>query len=177
MNSEKILYWVALGALVLGVSHEYRDGKFPAAHRMVASAETTLCPVVARAERSLAMAKLILNPPAAATTEDVALSAANFNQDQAELIRDQAREQAEMVREQARIQAEVVRQQIQARTEMIRAQADMQRARFDQWKGFAQSQVRFSPTADRQMVLVCPKTGARISVKVDPPEVEVSDNF
>jgi hypothetical protein len=187
MNSEKILYWVALGAMVVGMSHEYRDGKFPAAHRLVANAESTLCPVVARAERTLAMAKFILNPPAALTTDEVTLSAANLSQEQAEMLRDRAEEQAEMaraqaelVRDQARDQAEMIRDQVQAQAEMLRSQAEMRRTHFEQFRHFARSQFRFSSAADRHIELVCPTTGKKIFVKVETPEapeVEVSDDF
>jgi len=175
MNSEKILYWVALGALVVGMSHEYRDGKFPAAHRVITDTENQLCHLVTRAEQTMAMAKLIIHPSAAANDE-VALSAANFSQEQAEMIRDRAQEQAEMARD----QAEMVREQVQAQAEMLQAQAEMRRAHFEQFRLFTQSQFHFRHAADRHVVVVCPKTGKRIFVKVETPEtpeVEISDNF
>ena len=175
MNSEKILYWVALGALVVGMSHEYSDGKFPAAHRMITDTENQLCHLVTRAEHTMAVAKLIIHPSAAAT-DDAALFAANLSQEQAEALRDRAQEQAEM----ARAQAEMVRDQVQAQAEMLRAQAEMRRAHFEQFRQFTHSQFHFGPAADRHIGLVCPKTGKKIFVKVEPPEapeVEVSDDF
>ena len=165
MNSEKIIYWVALAAFTLGMSHEYHAGKFPAAHRMLLSAESAVCPLVGRAERTLALARFIIHPPDAEPNDFFAAST-GFAQDQAELLRDQARDQAELVRE-----------QVQAQAEMWRARAELQQAQIEQVRHMAGSEFRFSHAADRHIVLTCPKTGAKIAVKVDAPSVEVSDNF
>lgn len=165
MNSDKMIYWVALGVFALGISHEYRDGKFPVAHRVVASAETTLCQLATRAEQTVAVAKFIANPPVA-PADDVVASTTDFGPEQVELLRDQARDQAELVRE-----------QVQAQAEVLRARAELRRAQIEQMQRLTQSQFQFSRTADRRVLLICPKTGARVSVRVNPPEVELGDNF
>jgi hypothetical protein len=165
MNSDKMIYWVALGVFAMGISHEYRDGKFPTAHRAVATAETALCRLASRAEQTVAMAKFIVNPPAAAP-EDVVAVTGDFGQEQVELLRDQARDQPELLRE-----------QVQAQAEIFRARAEMRRAQIEQMRQLTNSQFHFSQTADRRVMLVCPKTGARVSVRVNPPDVEVSNNF
>jgi hypothetical protein len=165
MNSDKIIYWVSLGVFALGVSHEYREGKFPAAHRAVAHAETTLCQLVTRAEQTMAVAKFIINPPAPAADELVA-SANGFGQEQVELLPEQARDQAELVRE-----------QVQAQAEMIRVRAEVRRAEIEQIRRATRSQFQFAQTADRRVMLICPKTGARVSVKVNPTGIEIGDNF
>ena len=161
MNSDKMIYWVALGLFALGISHEYRDGKFSVAHRVVASAETTLCRLATRAEQTMAVAKFIANP-AVAPADDVVASTSDFGPEQVELLRDQA---------------ELVREHVQAQAEVLRARAELRRAQIEQMRRFTPSQFEFSRTADRRVLLICPKTGARVSVKVNPPEVEVGDNF
>jgi multidrug efflux pump subunit AcrA (membrane-fusion protein) len=166
MNSDKIVYWVALGVFVLGISHEYREGKFPAAHRVVSNAETTLCRLATRAEQTMAMAKLIVNPPAAVANHGVFVATSDFGAEQVEMLRDQARDQAELVRE-----------QVQAQAEILRARAELRRAEIEQMRRTTESQFHFSHAADRHVMLICPKTGARVAVKVNPPDVEVSDNF
>ncbi len=165
MNSDKIIYWVALAVFAVAISHEYRDGKFPAAHRVVANAETALCQLATRAEQTLALAKLVANPPVA-PTDDVAASTGDFGQEQVELLQDQARERAELVRA-----------QVQAQAEVLRAGAELRRAQIEQMRRLSQSEFQFSRTADRRVLLICPKTGARVSVQVNPPEVEIGDNF
>jgi hypothetical protein len=162
MNSDKILYWVALGALVVVMSHEYRGGRFPATHRAVTNAEYTLCHLVTRAERTLAMAELVFHTPAA-TTGDLASMTDDLNQEQVELLRAQALEQTELVRDQVRAQAEE-----------MRARAEMRRAQIEQMRGVVQSQFHLSRTADRR-VIFCPETGVRITDRhaADPDDVDI----
>ena len=175
MNSEKILYWVALGALALGMNQEYRNGGFPAAHRALDSAGNTVCHLVTRAEQTFAMAKFIVNPPAGPA--DAVLANADFSQEQVEMIQDQAREQAEMIRQQAQDQAEIVRDQIQAQAETLRVRAEMHRARFEQLRQLRESKFHFTRATTRHMTVVCPVTGQRVVVDTDPDQIEVSDNF
>lgn len=165
MNSDRMIYWVALGVFALGISHEYRDGKFPTAHRAVATAETALCRLATRAGQTMAMARFIIKPPAAAP-EDVVAVTGDFGQGEVDLLRDQVRDQAELVRE-----------QVQAQAEVLRARAEMRRAQVEQMRQLTTSQFRFSQTGNRRVLLFCPKTGARIAVNENPPDVEISDNF
>ncbi len=166
MNSEKIVYWVALGVFALGINHEYRDGKFPAAHQVMAKAESTLCHLAARAGQTVAMARLIVDPPAAVVNHDVLVATSDFGPEQVEMLRNQAQAQAELVRE-----------QVQAQAEILRARAELRRAQIEQMRRLTDSQFPFSHAADRHVVLICPKTGMKVAVKVNPPDVEVSDNF
>jgi hypothetical protein len=166
MNSDKIVYWVAVGVFALGISHEYRDGQFPTAHRVVTNAETTLCRLATRAGQTMAMARFIVDPPAAPSNQDVFVATSDFGPEQVEMLRDQARDQAELVRE-----------QVQAQAEILRARAELRRAQIEQMRRVTESQFHFSHATDRHVTLICPKTGARIAVKVNPPDVEVSDNF
>ena len=166
MNSEKIAYWVALGVFAVGVSHEYRDGKFSTAHHAMAKAETTLCHLVTRAEQTMAMARFIVNPPLPAANHDAFALTADVAPEQVEILRDRALDQAELVRE-----------QVQAQAELLRAQAELRRLRVDQMHHLTESQFRFSHAANRHLTLICPKTGAKIAVDVNPPDVQVTDNF
>ncbi len=166
MNSEKIAYWLALAVFAVGLSHEYRDGKFSAAHHAMGKAETTLCHMVTRAEQTMAMAKFIVNPPVPEANHDVFAVTAGFAPEQVEILRDRAHDQAELVRE-----------QVQAQAELLRAQAELRRLQIDQVHRLTESQFQFSRAADRRLTLICPKTGAKIAVNVNPPDVEVTDNF
>lgn len=166
MNSDKIVYWVALSVFALGISHEYRDGKFPKAHRAVANAESTLCRLATRVDQTMATAKFIVDPPGAGANHDVVAATSDFAPEQLEMLRDQARDQAELVREQVQVQAEI-----------LRARAELRRAEVEQMRRLTDSQFPFSRAADRRVVLICPKTGMKVAVKVNPPDVEVSDNF
>lgn len=160
MNTDKMLYWIAVGIFALGISREYQDGKFPAAHRALGSAESTLCRLVTRAEQAVAMARVVVGPP---SVDDVSVS-----------IGDLARGQAELLRDQAQARAELMREQIHAQAEVLEARAEIQRAQV-QWQ--VQSQFGLRNAANRQVTLVCPKTGARVSVKVNPPVAEIGDSF
>jgi hypothetical protein len=164
MNSDKTLYWVALIVIALGLSQQYRDGKYPAAHSAVTNVENTLCRLATRAEHTFAMARFIVNPPEA--SPDALASAGDFTQAQAELLRDQALGQAELVRE-----------QVQAQAEMLRARAEIRRAEIEQMRQFNRTQLHLSRAANRKVTLVCPVTGQRVSVRMDPETIEVGDNF
>jgi hypothetical protein len=150
MNTNKAAYWIALGVLALGLNSEYRQGKFEALHqiggRISDHAGAVLCQLSARAERTLASARVLKSRP-------------DFSAD--DFLRDSAADeiaQAEVTRDRVR---ESVRDQIRAQAEVIRAQIDMQRAQVREFQLAARSQVRMARTVS-QRVVVCPKTAVRV---------------
>jgi len=171
MNTNKAAYWIALGVLALGLNSEYRQGNFVAVHRVADRAGVVLCQIATRAERTLAVARVLANREALPTDDLFAVS------DRAEM----AREQAEMLREQAQDRAELLRDRVLAHADVMRAQAEARRAEIAQMR--ARSGFRFTSTADRRVMVVCPKTGARVAVDAGPdsidvsPDIEIDDNF
>jgi hypothetical protein len=177
MDTNKAAYWIALGALALGLSSEYRNGNFVAVHRVAERAGSVLCGISTRAQQSLAVALGMTNREKFRADH---LLAANEG-------REVARAEAEMAREQARARAEMVRErvrdEIRAQADAIREQAEMERAQIEQVRWRTASQVRLARTANRRVIVVCPKTGGRITVnpRVDlgdiAPGVEIEENF
>ena len=165
MNTNKVMYWLVLGVFALGLHSEYRNGRFPAIHRLADHAESALCRIATRAERTVALARVLTSPQPFAA-DDLLASARDREFAQAELLRDQARAHAELFRDQVRAQAD-----------LIRAQAELQQSQIEQIRWRTQSQFKFANAARRRVTLLCPKTGARISVDAGLPDVEVSDNF
>lgn len=175
MNTNAAAYWIAVGVLALGLNSEYHQGRLVTLHRVADRAGSVLCELSVRAEESLAVATGLTNRRA--NLRDSVLAAA----DQAEM----AQEQAQMIREEARAQAELVRgqvrEQILARREVLRAQAQMRRAEFEQLRFRVGSDLRLTNANGRRVVVLCPKTGARMivseqmQVAEDSPEVEVVD--
>ena len=81
------------------------------------------------------------------------------------------------MRDQAQAHAERLRDQVRAQADLIRAQAELQRSQIERIRWGTQSQFRWTNAANRRVLLVCPKTGARISVNAGPSDIEVSDTF
>jgi hypothetical protein len=165
MNTNKIVYWLALGVFALGLRSEYRNGRFPVIHRVAEHAGSALCRVATRAEQTVALARVLTSDQASAAN-DLFASARDAEMVRVDVLRDQARAHAELVREQARAQAD-----------LMRAQAELQRSQIERIRWRSQSQFRLTKAADRRITLVCPKTGARILVNAGPTDVEVGDNF
>jgi hypothetical protein len=169
MNTNKAAYWIALGVLALGLHSEYRHGNFVALHRVVEHADSTLCRIATRAERTLAVAK-VLTSREGFPSDDlfVATREAQMPWDTTELLRNRDRDQA--------------RQEVRARAHAIRARAEMQRSEIEQIRRRPRPQLTLALTADPHVV-VCPKAGARIVVNAEPesadvsPDVEVQDSF
>jgi hypothetical protein len=164
MNSNKLTYWLVLGVFALGLHSEYRNGRLPAIHRVADHAESTLCRIVAGAEQTVALARVLTSPEPLAAND--LFASARGEMAQAELLRDQARAHAQLVRD-----------QVHAQAELIRAQVELQRSQIEQIRWRTQSQFRLTNAANRRVTLICPKTGARISVNAGPSDVEVGDNY
>lgn len=165
MNANKLMYWLVLGVFAVGLHSEYRNGRLPAIHRVAERAESTLCRIVTRAEQTVALARVLTSPQPLAAQGLFASS------------RDREIAQALLLREQAQMHAQLLRDQVRAQTDLIRAQAELQGAQIEQIRWRTQSQFSLTNGANRRLTLICPKTGARISVNAGPSDVEVGDTF
>ena len=88
MNN-KALYWIALGVFALGLNSEYQKGNLPLAHRVADRAEAVYSQVAARAEQTLALARLMTGSQHSSVDATLA-------QQQAEVERVVAQHQAEL---------------------------------------------------------------------------------
>jgi len=158
MNTDKTAYWIALGVLALGLNSEYQHGSLVALHRVAERADSLLCRITTRAGQTLAVARVLTSREGLPADSLLASTdGADLAWDQAESVREQAREQAELLRDR-------VRNEILAQAEVVRAQAEVRRAEMEQIRFRSRSQVGLVRTVNRRMRVVCPKTGARVVV-------------
>lgn len=170
----KALYWIALGAFVLALNSEYRNGGLPLAHRAAGRAQAVYCQVAARAEQSLAVARLLVSEPVNDVSTDEVMTRAQAEVDrelarrQAQLDRALAMRQAELNRALAMRQADLDRMQ----QKVERVQVVMDRVQMDKLQKLDRMRFKFSDATNRRTFVVCPETGAKIVVNVpDVPEV------
>ena len=168
MDTNKAAYWIALGVLALGLNSEYRHGSFVPLHRVSEFAGSALCRMAARAEQTLAVARVLTSRERFPVDGLLAATdGAEMAQAQEELLREQARDEAELLRDR-------LREEVQARADAIRAQAETQRAEVEQIRLRMRSQFRLARMVDRRVVVVCPKTGVRIAMNAGMRLAEVS---
>jgi len=169
MDTNKAAYWIALGVLALGLNTEYQRGHFDGLHRVADRADAAFCQAATRAEQALAFARM--------TVAEILLSGENSPADRLLASTDEA-ETAEgredLVRQHAEMIRDRVRNEIRARADIIWVQAEVRRAEIEQIRAGARTQVRLARLGNRSMIVVCPKTGARIAVNGGPDAAEVS---
>jgi len=182
MNTEKAAYWFAGAILALGLHSEYRNGAFPAIHQATSRAGVTLSRFAAHAERAAAMAKLLTVRPA--LVQDDLVSGSDARESRLPLLAGKAHIQAETLRRVIRDRAQLGRDQAR-QAQIIRAQFLLQPAQIEE----IHRTVRLpqaSTAISRQVVLVCPRTGARIAVEtadgvsdlgMNSPDTDVTDTF
>jgi hypothetical protein len=177
MNN-KALYWIALGIFALGLNSEYQKGNLPLAHRVADRAGAVLCQITARAEQTLAVARVLTGRP----TPEFPVDDEFLARQQAEVERDMAEHQADLDRAMALRQADLDRVQ----ANLNRMHSAIERAQMVRVRISERSRFNISDAANRRMIVICPKTGKRISVQpgadladidVNVPEVEVGDSF
>jgi ribosomal protein S19 len=154
MDTNKAAYWIALGVFALALNSEYQHGRFVALHRVSEHAGSALCRMAARAEQTVAVARVFVRGERFPVDGLLAAS------DGAEM----ARAQVDLLRDQAWDKAEFLRDGLQAQADVIRAQAETQRADLEQIRVRMRSQIRLARMVDRRVMVVCPKTGVRIAV-------------
>jgi hypothetical protein len=184
MNTNKVAYWIILGVLALGLNSEYRHGNLVPLRRVAERADSAFCWVAARAERTLDAAAILTNRGRFAAVDLLASKEkTEMAQAQTELLREQAQDRAELLRERVQDQVrekvrvnvrENVRDAIRAQADVMRAQAEIQRAEIEQIRARARSRFKMIRTADRKMLVICPKSGARISVNPGAQSVDTS---
>jgi len=178
MDTNKAAYWIVLGVLALGLNSEYQQGRFVALHRASEQAGSAFCRITARAEQTLALARMLGREEFSTDNLVTSTGGAEIARSQNEL-REQVRDEAERVRETVRQQ---IRDEIRAQSGVIRAQAEMRRAQIEQMRWRTRSQLSLARTADRRVTVVCPKTGQRIEVNDGQafvnvvPELELEDS-
>jgi hypothetical protein len=176
MNTNKAAYWIVLGVLALGLNSEYQHGRFVTLHRAANRADSVLCRISVRAEQTLAVARLLMDRDGSPVDNLLASAdSAEMARNQAAMLRDQAQDEAELLRDTVRDQ---VRDQLRAQADVIRARAEMQRAEIEQIRWRTASQFSLARSANRGVGVICPKTGARITLNrpnsADAP-IEIED--
>ena len=164
MNTNKAAYWIALGVFALALNSEYRHGSFVGLHRASEYAGSAVCRMATRAEQTLAVARFLTGRQESA--EDDLLAADS----RAEM----ARVQSELLRDQARDEAELLRDGVQAQADVIRAQVETQLAEAEQIRLRMRSQFRLARAVNRRVTVICPRTGARITVNSGMRQADVS---
>ena len=174
MDTNKAAYWIALGVFALALNGEYRHGRFVPLHRVSEFAASALCSVAARAEQTLAVARVLTSrEPLAVDDLPVAGDGVEMARAQRELLRDQARDEAELLRDR-------VREEVQAQADVVRAWAETQRAEIEQIHFARAVSVQAGAHGESRVTVICPKTGVRIALNAglglayDSPDVEDS---
>src|SRR6202790_4332848 len=126
MDTNKAAYWIALGVLALGLNSEYQHGSFAGLHRVSEYASSTFCRMVARAEQTLAVARVLASrEPFPVDGLLAGTGGGEIAGGWGEFLGDQARDEAELLRD-------GVREEVQAQADIIRAQAETRRAEIEQ---------------------------------------------
>jgi hypothetical protein len=159
MNTTKAIYWIALGTFALALNSEYRTGSFPALHRVADRAESVLCRAASHAEQSLAMARILTNRPRPEFRLDEQLLA----RQQAQVERVLAEHQADINRATDLRQADLDRVQ----QKLDRVQQVLERTQSNRVRVFERARFKLGNAADRHMIVVCAKTGEKISINAD----------
>lgn len=179
MNTNHAAYWVAVGALALGLSSDYQRGNFVTLHQVAKRAGSAVCQVASSAKETLALAKILTSRGDELASESVAaVNEARVAQAQGEMLAERARDEAQSLRDRSRGQ---LRDEIRARAAIIRARAEMARAQ-EEVRLRTRAQLRLVDVGNRGVMVVCPKTGTRLDwsrAEDGPvgPEIEVGDTF
>jgi hypothetical protein len=182
MNTNKTAYWFILGVLVLGLNSEYRHGNFVPLHHAAARAHSAFCWASTRVEQTLADAGILTHRRFAAHDLLASKEETNMARVQSELLREQLQDDSELLQEgvQARIAENVrekVRDAMRAQADVLRAEAEIQRAEIEQIRLRARSDSKLVRTADRRMLVICPKTGTRISMNPGAKSADTSTDI
>ncbi|MFZ3342860.1 MAG: hypothetical protein WA609_03310 [Terriglobales bacterium] len=191
MNTPKAAYWFALALFALAIHSEYQRGAFPAFHRAANNASATLCHLTVKAERTVAMARLIIGRPAPSTDQLLAgldarqlADARRIAEDGAEMAREEAQDRAEMLRDEIREQVrdrvrdQVRDERVHARAEIVRAQTEMQRSQIRELRVLSQSRVLIGNGVDLPVISVMPSHCPHSAIRVDVPSIDLHmDDF
>jgi len=179
MNTNKAAYWIILGVLALGLNSEYRHGNFVTLHHAAARAHSAFCSASTRVEQTLADAGLLTHRRFAAHDLLASKEGTNMARVQSELFREQLQDDSELLQERVRARIvenvrEKVRDAMRAQADVMHIQAKIQRAEIEQIRLRARSDSKLVRTADRRVLVICPKPGAPISVNPGAKSTETS---
>ena len=176
MNTPKAAYWFALALFAVALHSEYQRGAFPALHHAASRAGSTLCRLSTKAERTVAMARLMVGRPAASTDALLAgldarqlADAKRLAEDGAEMAREEAQDRAEMLRDQ-------VREQVRAEAEMVRGEMELQRFQIHKIRGLRRSKMRISNAVDLPVISVTPSHCPQSVIRVNVPSIDLRMN-
>lgn len=161
MNN-KALYWIALGVFALGLNSEYQKGNLPLAHQVADRAGAVLCQVSARAQQTLALARVLTGQ------QEFQVDDGFLARQQAEVDRVMAEHQAQLDRAMALRQAELDR--LQQRLERVHVVLD--REQLNKLRVLDRASFKFSNATTRRTV-ICPHTGTRVTVDAQPDVADV----
>jgi len=189
MNTTKATYWIALAAFALALNSAYHHGKFLALHSAVNHTESRLCHLATRAEQTFAWARVLTGHQSQEFRADDEFIA----REQAQVARAVAEHQADLDRALAEHQDDLARAMALRRADLDcmhqkidRMHMVLDRAQFQRLRVLERARVKVSEAAGRRTIVVCPKTGPRITVQADGdiPEmdteiadIEVGDSF
>jgi hypothetical protein len=180
MNSSKLAYFIVLGVLAFGLTTEYQKGNLPVIHRVVGVVENSVCQLVAHAEQTLAAVQILTGHPAQELRVDDEFVARR----QAEVERAMAEHQSDLDRVLAEHQANLDRAVAlrQSNLECLqrklnRMQVVLDRAQVQKVRVPERAPVRLSNATNRRTVVVCPRTGAKITVNTDADLADLDTNL
>ena len=185
MNTQKATYWIALGLLAFAFTGEYQRGAFPVLHRLASYGNSRVGRLATNAERTLALARLIVGRTALPADNLVAdarslAGSGRLAEGRAEMIQEQGQDQAQATRVEAhnradqlrdRIRRQVLgqREMIRAQKEIVRAQIELQRAELQRFRKEMRlsNRVQVRLAGDRAMLVapeICAQSGIRTAL-------------
>lgn len=141
MDTNKVIYFVAVGVLALGLQSQYQQGSFSALHRAADQADCWASRLALDTEKTLVASS---GSSRLLRASSMGRSFATEQMLASTRAAEMARMQAEMMSEQARNQAECVRETIR---EQVRAQAEVRRAVVQMQQDLQRSQIRIVRTS------------------------------
>lgn len=164
MNN-KGLYWIALGVFALGLNSEYQKGNLPLVHRVADSGEAILCRVAARAQQTLALARVLTG------RQEFLVDDQFLARQQAEVDRVLAEHQAGLDRAMALRQVDLDR--VQQKLDRMRIVLD--RVQIEKLRKLERVRFKLSDATSRRMIVVCPETSDPVTIESDSDAPDLSD--
>jgi hypothetical protein len=173
MNN-KALYWIALGVFALGLHSEYQKGSLPFAHRIAVRAEATFCGVVARAEQTWALARVLTGH------QNFPVDDQFLARQQAEVERVMGERQADLDRVMAEHQADIDHAMDLRQADLDRVQQKLDhmhivsdRVQVDNLRKVERVRFKLAEATSRRLV-ICPQTGVRVVVGAQPDDADIA---
>jgi hypothetical protein len=176
MNTNKVVYWIALAAIAGGLGSEYQHGGFASLHAVEERTGARLCRATIQVQHVLMAAGLLTNHSQFTPSEE-------FVTQQAEqLERASALGQVALDRAMAQRDAQIARAQAQ----LAQVQAALERAQLRRVQVLETSRVKMFNGASHRVMTICPSRGRHFRIEAGPetamieadhPSVEVGNEF